>query len=236
MNNLIKTSLFGASSVTLLLGATVALAAIFALFGDAEIVQPGNVSANAAQLRSDASPGYGGVDFTVPSGTTFADLNSLSSDYMFESDDSCGGGSPRFQVNVDNGAGDSGNIFVYLGPAPSYTGCPSGVWTSSGDLLEGVNPVDTSQLDAGAFYDPYATALTKYGTYSVTGIQLVADASWAFSDSEQTVLVDNVDIDGDVTTFENKESCKKGGWQSFTTSPGPFKNQGQCVSYFAQQK
>lgn len=33
-----------------------------------------------------------------------------------------------------------------------------------------------------------------------------------------------------------KDSCKDGGWKSFTASPGPFKNQGQCVSHYAAQK
>jgi hypothetical protein len=33
-----------------------------------------------------------------------------------------------------------------------------------------------------------------------------------------------------------KDDCKDGGWQKFTCSPGPFKNQGQCVSYFAKHK
>ncbi len=33
-----------------------------------------------------------------------------------------------------------------------------------------------------------------------------------------------------------KDDCKYGGWQNFTCSPGPFKNQGQCVRYFAKHK
>jgi hypothetical protein len=32
-----------------------------------------------------------------------------------------------------------------------------------------------------------------------------------------------------------KNDCKDRGLQKFTCSPGPFKNQGQCVSYFATQ-
>jgi hypothetical protein len=32
----------------------------------------------------------------------------------------------------------------------------------------------------------------------------------------------------------NKDDCKNGGWQNFISPPGPFYNQGQCVSYFAQ--
>jgi hypothetical protein len=33
-----------------------------------------------------------------------------------------------------------------------------------------------------------------------------------------------------------KNECMNGGWQTFTSAPGPFKNQGQCVSHFAQQQ
>lgn len=215
--------------------ASVAFAASYSLFGEASLVQPGFNSPQAVEMVSDADPGYGGIDFAVPGGTTFADLTTLSTDFNV-TDDDCGGGSPRFQINMDNGAGDTGNIFVYLGPPPGYIGCVPNTWTSSGDLLEGVNPIDTTQLDAGAFYDPYATALIKYGSYMVTGIQLVTDAGWAFGDGEQTIRADNVTINSDVHTFEDKDSCKKGGWQNFTSSPGPFKNQGQCVSYFARNK
>ena len=33
-----------------------------------------------------------------------------------------------------------------------------------------------------------------------------------------------------------KDGCKDGGWQNYISFPGPFQNQGQCVSYFAQQQ
>ena len=32
-----------------------------------------------------------------------------------------------------------------------------------------------------------------------------------------------------------KDACKDGGWRKFVSSPGPFQNQGQCVSFFAKQ-
>lgn len=230
-------AIVGALMLTIGLGAAFASHVNYTLFGDATIVSGGNPG-NAAQLRSDASPGFGGVDFDVPT-MTFAQLETLATDYKFEADDSCGGGSPRFQVNVVSPSGtDTGNIFVYLGPPPAYTGCPPNVWLSSGDLLEGVNPIDTSQLDGGTFYDPYATALAKYGNYTVTGVQLVADGGWFFPDGEQTVLVDNTNVDGHITTYDerrhatNKDDCKKGGWMDLVRDDGTtFKNQGDCVSY-----
>jgi hypothetical protein len=42
--------------------------------------------------------------------------------------------------------------------------------------------------------------------------------------------------DGTGSHTFTKDDCKDGGWMSFTSPPGPFKNQGQCVSYFANQK
>ena len=33
-----------------------------------------------------------------------------------------------------------------------------------------------------------------------------------------------------------KDGCKDEGWKNYISFPGPFKNQGQCVSYFAKQQ
>jgi hypothetical protein len=247
--NSIKYSFASLAAAALLLGfATVASALHspehYSLFGDASFVSPGNASSSrAVHLVSDAAPGYGGVDYGIESGVTFADLQQLSTDYKFESDDSCMGGSPRFQVAVtDPVTGDEGNIFVYLGPAPNYTGCLPGTWQSSGDLLEATTTVDTSQLAGGTFYDPYATALVKYGGYTVTGVSLVADASWAAGDGEQAVDVDNTMVDGTLFTYEipvptSADQCKKSGWMTMADDQGSmFKNQGQCVSFVNKNK
>lgn len=215
----------------------------YSLFGEASYASPGNASNRAVHLVSDAAPGYAGIDYGIESGMTFADLAALGTDYRFEADDSCAGGAPRFQIEVtspDNA--DTGNIFVYIGPPPNYTNCPSGIWLSTGDLLEGANPIDTSQLDNGAFYDPYASALAKYGDYTVAGIQLVTDAGWAFSDGEQALDVDNTLVGATLFTYEipvpaNKDECKNGGWMNMGRSDGtPFKNQGDCVSFTANGK
>jgi hypothetical protein len=220
-------------------------AAGYTLFGNATLVSPGNASPTAAQLTSTCPGGpsqcfanntftYSGVDFAVPAGLTLSDLNNLSTDYKFTAG-GCGGGSTRFQVNVTNGT-NSGTIQVYLGPPPAYSPCTLGIWQNTGNLAAPANLVDTSQLPLGTFYDPYSVAQTKYGSYQVTGIQLVADGGWAVPGNVQTMLADNVAINNSVTTFESADTCKKDGWQQFTGAPGPFKNQGQCVSYFATSK
>ncbi len=226
------------ASLAMIQGSTAGAASGYTLYGDAMPVSPGHNSDTAIQLRSDADPGYGGIDFDAPAGMTLNQLLNLSTDYMFTAG-SCGGGSPRFQINVTAPTGAK-NIHVYIGPPPSYTGCVPNVWLTTGDLLESALFVDTGQLPGGTFYDPWVTALAKYGSYPVTGFQLVADGSWAVAGGVQTVQVDNVMINATIFTFESdvvdpndKERCKKGGWQDFTASPGPFKNQGDCVSYFA---
>ena len=213
-------------------GVAVAAAASYTLFGDAELVSPGYNSPTAAQLRS-VGINYGGVDFDVSSGITFADLEKLSTDYMFTAG-TCGGGTPRFQINViDPNTNETKNIQVYLGDYPGYNTCAVNTWVNSGDLLENGKYVDTSQI-GGTFYQSYEDALAAFGSYEVTGIQLVTDGAWSQIGGEQTVRVDNVMINEATTTFESANSCKKGGWEQFATAPGPFKNQGHCVSYFAK--
>jgi hypothetical protein len=174
---------------------------------------------------------YSGVDFAVSSALTINDLNRLSTDYDFTAS-SCGVGSPRFGIQLD--AYPNGTIFVYIGPPPSYAGCPAG-WTNTGNLLTAASNVDTSQLPGGNFYDTWGAAQARYSGSIVTDIFVVSDYGPAGS---QTVLIDNTDVNGMLYDYEftSKDDCKGGGWKNFTVSPGPFKNQGDCVSYFAHQK
>src|SRR5205814_5077061 len=135
-------------------------AASYTLFGDASRVHPGFASHTAIQLRS-VGAGFGGIDFKVPSGMTFGQIQNLSTDYMFTAG-SCGGGAPRFQINVDGR-----NVFVYIGPPPNYTVCPTGGWSNTENLL--TLPVDTSQFVGGTFYDTWAHFVSLYGTHLITG-------------------------------------------------------------------
>jgi hypothetical protein len=73
----------------------------YSFFGDAKLVTPGDASKHAVKLDSNAHDKvlYGGINFKVPAGTTFANIQNLATAYNF-THNSCGGGSPRFQINV----------------------------------------------------------------------------------------------------------------------------------------
>lgn len=88
--------------------------------------------------------------------------------------------------------------------------------------------VDATQLGDG--YETWANFQLQHGGDVVTGIQLVVDG---FTTPYITAQFDNTMINQTTYTYESKDSCKDGGWQQFTSAPGPFKNQGDCVSYFA---
>lgn len=234
-----------AAGVGLSLLATTAFAATtHSLVGDAAIVAGGNPG-NAAQIRSDATiaPSFGGVSVVAGSPIPWASLTTLSTDFNV-TDDNCGGGSPRVQIRVDTtGDGISdGSVRVALGPSPSFTGCAAG-WQSTGNLI---GNADAGRYDYSVFggspFTTYSNAPAVVTAGQVVGVFVVVDGSWSAAatggDGEQTVLVDNINVNGDITTFEpnvptSKDQCKKDGWQGLEDANGqPFKNQGQCVSYF----
>ena len=187
----------------------------YTLFGGA------TASGDNVELVSNATTPFSGIDFDVEAGLTVSGLTELSADLVSVQ---CGGGSPRFQINVDGK-----NIFVYLGTPPSFTSCSTG---STGDLTaSGDLRVDLTQF-GGAFYSTWADAVALLGSHAVTGIQLVADSGWAIPGG-QKVVVDSVTINGTTYDFSaaptSADACKNGGWQDFAELG--FKNQGDCVSY-----
>jgi hypothetical protein len=148
---------------------------------------------------SDGTFTYGGVTFEKSFGyLRFQDIFKLSTDYNV-TDTDCGGGSPRFSIEIKNAggntcsiAGDSCNIFVYIGPYPNFTGCDPG-WQSTGNLIGSPDlRFDTSQLVGGTFYDSYSDALALAGPVKVLGIDLVVDGGWTNPGAGQDILVDNV--------------------------------------------
>jgi hypothetical protein len=229
---------FGLFAAVLALSAAVpalASAAGYTFFGAATYVSPGDASNRAVQLIADgnANPAvYSGVDYSVPSSLTINNLNELGTDYDFTAS-SCGVGSPRFGISLAEYPDKT--IFVYIGPPPNYTGCIPNMWTPTGNLLSPGSFVDTAQLPGGSPYDTWAAAQARYSGDTVNDIFVVADYGPTGS---QTVLIDNTDVNGTVYDYEpaSKDDCKGDAWKNFASPPGPFKNQGQCVSYFAKMQ
>ena len=180
-----------ACAATALLAAPAAFAADFTLHGGAQ-AEVGDVKLVSDLSNAPATDDSSWIDFSVPAGLKFSDLTALSTQFNV-TDDDCGGGSPRFQINVDGK-----NVFVYLGPSPSFTGCTKNSWQSSGNLVGTSDQcrVDTSQLISGTQCTTWAAALAALGSHTVTGIQLTVDSGRFFTDKEQTVLVRNVTING----------------------------------------
>lgn len=193
-----------------------------------------------------------GASFSGTGVTTFSSITHLSTEFDV-TDDDCSSGSPRFQVRVQTPSGEK-NVFVYLGPTPSFTGCAKNVWTASGDLSDSSElRVDLTQV-GGAFYSTWAQAVALVGSHTVTGISLVVDSGWAFADKEQTVRIRNVRINastfytGEVTPpkggLNPAQACRQirseMGAENFRLKYGTNANGanafGKCVSTMARMK
>ena len=149
---------------------------------------PGYVTLVSNTGDTESTNDASGLNVVNPGVTTFATLRTLAVQYNV-TDDDCAGGSPRFQIAF----GDK-NAFVYVGSAPNFTGCTQNRWVGTGNLLRSADArFDLTKL-GGAQNATYQQALQLLGSQTVTGISLVADSGWFFSDKEQTVLVRNVRV------------------------------------------
>jgi hypothetical protein len=121
--------------------------------------------------------------FTVPSGTTFAQLTTLSAEFN-TTDDGCAAGSPRITVHLASG----NNVFVYLGQAGNVNSCALNSWISTGNLIgnNDMGRYDTSQVQPGTQVTTYSAALALVGSKVVTSVSFDVDAGYAFADKEQT--------------------------------------------------
>ena len=210
----------------------------YTFFGSASYVSPGYNSNRAVLLTSDANANpqlFSGIDFTFPSGMLLSSLSTLSTYYDFTAS-TCGQGSPRFAISL--AAYPNATIFVYI-VSPSNQNCTENAWINTGNLLDG--SVYTDNVEPHGFYDwtgplynTWADVVKQYGSQTVSDIFLVSDAGPSGS---QTVQIDNTYVNTTLYSYEPTKisDCKNGGWQTFTFAPGPFKNEGACVSYFAKQ-
>ncbi len=233
-----KRFVVGGALLATLVFASTAIAAHFTLFGEASIVSGGNPG-NAAQLVSDATaPGYSGVDVSPAVPIAWSDLNTLSYDFNV-TDDCSGGGSPVFYLGIDNNGDNDvdGYVRVHSGPVGTYSTCVPG-WQSTGNLI-GNNDLGRYDYSAigGSGYSTYSAAPASVTTGNVVEAFIVVDLGWFAPDGEMTILVDNINADGHITTFDpnvpaSKDACKQGGWMSLDRADfTPFKNQGDCIQY-----
>jgi len=107
---------------------------------------------------------------------------------------SCEGGSPRFGVDLTNGT-EVKYIYFYIGPPPDYTECPDNEWKNTGNPT---SLVDTQELGA-EFYEEYAKAQARFGSYTITNFFLVVDG---FKGKPITAQLDDVAINNEVATYE----------------------------------
>ena len=195
-----------ASAAMLAAAGTAAAAGITSsLFGGAT-QESADVKLVSDLTDTSAANDYSGIAFTLPAGTTFSSLVTLSAEFD-PTVGGCGGGSPRFSLKLASGK----NVFVYFGPSPNFIGCSLNTWQSTGNLIgnNDTGRYDTSQVQAGTQSNTYAGALSLIGSQSVTEIDLVVDSGWFFNPKSQTVLVRNVNINGQ--TFVTPPSTGGGG-------------------------
>jgi hypothetical protein len=162
------------------------------LFGGS-VQEQSDVKLVSDLTNTTSADDFSGITFTLPAGTTFSQLTQLSTEFN-PTVGGCGGGSPRFTLHLSSGK----NVFVYLGPSPNFTGCALNTWQSSGNLIgnNDTGRYDTSQVMAGTQSNTYSGALTLIGSQQVTSIDLVVDSGWFFNPKTQTVLVRNVQVNG----------------------------------------
>jgi hypothetical protein len=185
----------------------------FQAFGSARLVSGGiSPHEKAVDLTSDCTPltpapapfacdftklTFSGVAFIPKAPLTLADITTLSTDYNIGGSD-CGGGSPRFEIDLDTGK----NIFVYIGPFPEFTNCFYG-WQNTGDVTKATDKRwDTSQLSAGTQQNTHANAVTLAGGAHITSISLVLDGGW-ITVRGQDVTIDNFTINNKVLEAED---------------------------------
>jgi hypothetical protein len=129
------------------------------------------------------------VSLPLPAGLTLAQITQLSAEFNV-TDDDCAAGSPRFAINY----GTNMNVFVYLGPAPTFTGCAQNTWISSGNLVNTTDAcrVDTAQIAPGTQCSTWAAAVALIGNQAINSISLVVDSGFTQADKEQTIQIRNV--------------------------------------------
>lgn len=164
-----------------------------------------------------------GVDIiTSLEGQAVSNVTELNFEY--EDGGHCGGGAPRFNLELD-------------GASNAFLGCNSVLGTRTPAATAGWTHVEFSAADIAA------AVVLAGGTpaSTLTDLYIIFDEG---SDTPTggtigtagTVNIDNISVNGDVvgspTSPTTKDDCKKGGWMNLMRADGTsFKNQGDCIQY-----
>jgi hypothetical protein len=146
----------------------------------------GDVEESHGQFTAttEGAAAFGNLVFDVPEGTTFAELETLGTEFDFETG-TCGGGSPRFVVFLENGR------------------CPYAAFPAGGDCADGQGNTGNFVGDdtpfvwndnlcngSGNTTSTYSQVLALYGNVEIDNIVLVTDESPVPGVSEKTVTFD----------------------------------------------
>jgi hypothetical protein len=113
-----------------------------------------------------------------------------------------------------------------------WTNLTSGLWWASK-----TTPAGSDGVCGQATPCSWSTILSTFPDATISGrLLLKAGSGWnAATYNTDALTINNATYDFELTepgvTLTNKDQCKNGGWQTSTTQT--FKNQGDCVSYFA---
>lgn len=130
---------------------------------------------------------------------TFAQLTSLSADFVSNSGGS-GGGSPRLRVQLDTNHDSvaDGSMSIYLGTSPSFTDSDAVLNTFSGFNVIGNNDAgryDTSAFGGGSPFTTYSAALAMLGAADVLRLGLVLDTFDPLAARNLTLNAINASVD-----------------------------------------
>ena len=113
----------------------------------------------------------------------------------------CGGGSPRYQIDLqphgDSNPADAVSLYLYFG-TPPFGGCTSGQHTE-GEVIGGTAP-QWFAFGGGANSNvalTYSQARATYGNYQLVDAQVAVDGGWSQNGTQQ-VSITNWEINGEV--------------------------------------
>lgn len=159
----------------------------------------GNQATGSGPFHLTATPSTFSYVQYLPSGPalTFADLTSLSANFVSNSGGS-GGGAPRLSVRLFDGVTQR-SLLIYLGNSPNFTDTDAVLNTWSGVNLIGNNDAgryDTSAFPGGSPFSTYAAALALLGSQQVVRVTYILDTFSPFPNRDETLnsinLIGNV--------------------------------------------